>query len=433
VKYFHFRTWFGIGYVCILAMGCKQKPEENSNEQAAAASNKVNPCIENAFKALSIDMNAKIDVELMTDILTNEMYLIDFPPVKKIFDTEIKGKSVSFRPLLEKIKNGIDKRNPAITEFLCAAQQQNLFPALDPEAHQWIKRTLHHTYMLSRVTALMTSSVDFMGKIIAHVRSKKPQFGIRPGIAESAQDINKIAGDWFMPAKAVTMDAGIDVIMNYRKGLPNAPTGKDLKNDPTGLILNISEAVATDAFRGKHSNALSGIALIVNPSWKFKITPDTHFSQYEMEQEWSSLYETWNLAFVTANVNNLHIIYPKLLIPEVLDSTPEDYLMVRAEALWLTIHYHIFAMARKQVTQTINGKTTVVSAKPLNLVLPNRDKIAKVWGDINLKYAKAYVKKKNNKDLNDLSDVITIPASATVDNVLNDLKKKTEAFMNQRN
>ncbi len=344
------------------------------------------------FNALEIDLEAQADPILLADILKNDMYLDDFLPLGKLLEGVLQQKEISFKPMLEKISKALQKKHPAIVEFLCAAHQQQLFPKIDTEVRNMITRTLHHVYLLNKITSRMSVDPDFMEQIVAHLRAKRKLFGIRSGLFNSIKDVKRITGEWFSPAKTVTMDIGMNIVMAARKKTMALLVHQALKRNSLGVIINILEAVSADVVRGFYANGLAGIALTINPIKTSKITSDTHFIQYTMSQDWASLYETWNLAFVTGNINNLNLIYPKLLIPVLLDAEPADYLMIRIESLWLTINFQLFAQGRRQETRVINGVTTTVPAQKINRVMPNKDSLARLWGDINLKYAKDFIK-----------------------------------------
>jgi hypothetical protein len=105
-----------------------------------------------------------------------------------------------------------------------------------------------------------------------------------------------------------------------------------------------------------------------------------------------SLYETWNLAFITGTVNYLQIYYPKLLIPAVIAADPLSYLSNRATSLWMSLNFRQFA---------------AFSRKP-DLLIPGKSELAKLWGEINLRYAQELVEEETDKNLEDFEGSLDI-------------------------
>jgi hypothetical protein len=97
---------------------------------------------------------------------------------------------------------------------------------------------------------------------------------------------------------------------------------------------------------------------------------------YDYSQDWASLYESWNMAFV-AHCSNPQLLFSKLLIPQVINSKPEDYILNRAISLWLTLNFdHFHALEKKErVAPMLNDQAT------------------QLWGAIN----KSYGEKLNSK------------------------------------
>ena len=95
------------------------------------------------------------------------------------------------------------------------------------------------------------------------------------------------------------------------------------------------------------------------------------------------MYETWNLAFVTGVEENLHLIYPKLFMPAVLDAKEDEYLFNRVLSLWATAQFVILAKYHGKSQPSFTG----------------HEKLAAPWGELNAEYATRYVKKHNHADL----------------------------------
>jgi len=88
------------------------------------------------------------------------------------------------------------------------------------------------------------------------------------------------------------------------------------------------------------------------------------------------------MAFVINNVDNWDIVLPKLLIPSIIGSEPENFLGARIISLWLTLNHAFY--------RTYDKKS--VSAPK------NKNEMAKAWGKINKKYAFDLAKKETHED-----------------------------------
>ena len=168
------------------------------------------------------------------------------------------------------------------------------------------------------------------------------------------------------------------------------------------LTLNVMEAVVSENAHGYVDNAMTGVALAVNPPETVQIVGENNILEYAYPQEWVSLYETWNLAFVTGNVGYLNILLPKLLIPSVINAKPNEYLFHRAMALQTSINFFLYAK---------------VMQKP-NYEIPNKEALVQLWGEINYKYANEYVQNKNGVDLSYFSYML----GTTMENIWDNLK-----------
>ena len=64
------------------------------------------------------------------------------------------------------------------------------------------------------------------------------------------------------------------------------------------------------------------------------------------------LYESWNLAFILSNLEDLYILIPKLMTPSVLTAKPEYYITTRIASLWLSIN-HILLRRLNRINEII--------------------------------------------------------------------------------
>ena len=165
--------------------------------------------------------------------------------------------------------------------------------------------------------------------------------------------------------------------------------------------INILEATITEFNKGFIDNAFAGYVLkegckdsreedmvykkgpVLPYSYDskspFKVDhkKNNYWSSNGYSPEWKKLYESWNAAFVLSELDDLHLILPKLFIPSQIDINSKQYMFNRVFALWNTIN---FALYRKY-----DG----ISPTP---GLSNRVKMAQEWGKINKKHAKEYLK-----------------------------------------
>jgi hypothetical protein len=79
-----------------------------------------------------------------------------------------------------------------------------------------------------------------------------------------------------------------------------------------------------------------------DPFYRSLVDPTNAFPTIAFSQPWVSLYTSWNLAFVLGDLDDLHMLVPKLLIPSVLSATPANYMSTRTLALWLAGNSFIF-------------------------------------------------------------------------------------------
>ncbi|MBF0314209.1 MAG: hypothetical protein HQK52_12400 [Oligoflexia bacterium] len=144
------------------------------------------------------------------------------------------------------------------------------------------------------------------------------------------------------------------------------------------LILNILEAVGEDLLQGNRDNAHAGLVLATNPFSGTHLIEKTREYKHHFDPHWASLYETWNLAFITANIGDLRVLYPKLLIPSVINAAPEDYLYYRTLSLWLALKLYLYAKIKDQKEHREELK------------VPHSSELAQILGAINAKYADEY-------------------------------------------
>ena len=373
-------------------------------------------CVTKAFASLNIDDQMNSDPDLLKKILAEDMFLADLPSITTLLEKELRS-PLPLYPMIQKIRQGIYEKQPAIHEFLCAAIEKGIFPTAEKN-NPVVIRTLNHMYIFNIITKGLFDSPQLMVEVKEHFLKKRKMLGIDDRFLESFKDILKLSGGLFFTVKTKTMDWVFDAYEDKRK-VGNSFTAEETRVRQGGLVLNVIEAVVTDRAHGNHDNALAGVALAINPPKSVSIVGNNAAIEYELSQEWASLYETWNLAFITVNMDNLQLLYPKLLIPQVMNAPKNEYLFNRALALWTSINFYLFGKAVH---------------KP-DMDLPGKVELAKLWGPINLKYAKELVKKENNRDLKDFSILLTKPVteinSQIFEFILKNWKMGLARFTNQ--
>jgi len=389
--------------------------------------------IDQSIKAFGVDMNMKTDVKILCGVL-KEMRLNDFEtsylPMKSFFQESI-SKPQDLKPMLKSIKQGLINKHPAIVEFLEKALDEAW---LQPS--KYIQKSLHVAFVLEAMTAAMCNSNVFFQESLVHIRLKEREVGVdNRNLFKSVWNSGPSAGSFFATAKAISLDPAMayfrfrrDIdggkLTNYRvkklykKGemsfleykllLPLCK--KNACHCSDWLRMNIFEAGMTEYNNNFKENALA--AHVLNEDIKktchrevFKkvgVFPesdhgefyeslaekDNYFPSFSFTQEWVSLYETWNMAFILGELNNLDFLFPKLFIPSVINSKSENFLGARIISLWLSINNILF--------KNFDKSEKILGPK-------NRREMATAWGKINKKYAQKVFKEyvgKSDSELN---------------------------------
>ncbi len=134
------------------------------------------------------------------------------------------------------------------------------------------------------------------------------------------------------------------------------------KSGGNAVAINILEATWTDYKTGFKGNAKTGWILAKNKCGSPKHDERTGAGPsgwskdgkmiervYPFPTEWASLYQTWNMCFVTRFQDFLYVI-PKLLIPQVADyyEKPHNYIYNRAIALYIYLNFASFDYVEKK-------------------------------------------------------------------------------------
>jgi hypothetical protein len=397
-------TWLVRSCLMVLSMssliwlaGCQKSGDDSSklasqdipNEVSGLSVNDNLKCIDEAAAKLGIDLEMKSDVDLFRSVLEDDMKMADLGSLQATLQPHI-SESISLAPFLQKIRMGIATRHPAMGEFLCEAINNGLIAQVE-SGNPTITRAIHHTYLLELINQKMADEWEFMFEVNAHLMKKRQDMGISDEYLARFKDIYDSSNGLFFAAKMVTMDWVFEKFKSTRER--NVITEDELKGRQFRLVLNIMEAVFTERKNGFYDNALAGLALGMNPFSSASMPGKKRFIEYELPQIWVSLYESWNFAFITGNMKNMDIYYPKLLIPSVLLAESNHYIFYRGLALWPTLNFELF--------RKIEGGE--------DLETPNSQELTEKWGEINLKHAKYYTEKENGISLNNFSYILALP------------------------
>jgi len=376
--------------VAILSMrigiGWAQSKQGGKLRNLALHGGQENQCIRDVVRRLGVDEYEHTDPPLLQDILRNDMFLYDLECMKARLGEKL-TKQQSLHPMIAKVRNSIDKKHPMVAEFLCKALEEDLIPeVVDSDEKDIIKRTVHHTYLLELITKEMASDRQLMMEVQSHLLAARERLGLPSDFYDFAILFSSLTGQLFEAIKTKTLDwvfQQYGVIQDRGEILPAESQARS-----QGLTLNILEACIAENLNGFQNNAMAGIALAINPTEEVRVVGEERFLEYELSQDWVSLYESWNLAFITGNVQYLNLLYPKLLIPSVIDAEPDKYMFSRALSLWVSGNFFLFA----QITH---------KHEP---VVPNAHVLAKLWGEINSKKANAFLLEQKGIELDDCDD-----------------------------
>ncbi len=350
-------------------------PNRSKDVADVASAMSKNTCANALAQKLGIDWSWQTSPAELQDILDKDMYLADLKPLRAFLGTSLTSPQ-PLAPMMASIAQAFSNRFPAMQEFVCTMSKSNLVEVPTPQSRAQIKRMLSHTYLLDRIVSGMASKPELMTALHQHhLTVRRTKFGISDdNFMRTTIDMIRVSGELFEAVKGATVDAVYGSYELIRSGQQTAE--KTSSSQPFGITGNIMEAVAADLKGGNNSNALSGLAIALNPAKDAVSNPKTTRIEYDLSQEWNSLYETWNFAFITGHLPNLHLFYPKLLIPCMLNAPEKEYIFYRALALWPTLNFDMFAKGNK---------------KPL-VQMPHAKEISRAWSEMNLRYAKNYIR-----------------------------------------
>lgn len=373
--------------------------------------------IDHTVAALGLSYDMTTDVSIIREVL-REMRVHDlhtsYRPMQE-FLARVVSEPVDLGVMLAQVRWGLIAKAPAVVEFLGEALNQRWL-ARSPH----IRKAVHVAYLLEGFTAAMCNSPVFFDDYVEHVRSKQKDIGIdHEHLFKSFVKMLPSSLNFFGTAKAISLDmamvyfrvgrylggaevdeqaldelyaAGTISLLERKLLLPLCGTARCVCND--WLRVNIYEAGITEHQHGFRANAMAAHVLAEHvlaychresfrlrrvepegPTRDFYSTltgRDNYFPVVELNEDWKSLYLTWNMAFILGELPNLHYLFPKLLIPSVLCSKSDTFLGTRIVSLWISINSALL----------LNFHDVDTLAGP-----EHRQEMAAAWGEINRRHA----------------------------------------------
>jgi len=343
-----------------------------------------------------INLHIKTDPKLLQDILAHDFKIQEFDLAVSSLEEQLNHPQGLYT-FLNSIKEGIISKHPAIDEFLSEVVAKKLIgkDELTPER---IHRAIHTIYLHNCL--LEFGNIDHRNEcaFVGFQKEKRREFNVRKNAFLSWRDLYKSLKNIkpvYLRAFFVVKIKSVDFVIKYlfinriKTGIAKPVKGLYKLISWLALVVNIAEAVIADLISRNFANAMAGMILnLVFP--KFVRSKSTDYSKIEFgySQEWSSLYHTWNMAYVTGT-GVFHIIH-KLINPMVTNSETKDYMHNRVIALNNSLNFLMY-----------NGRTN-----PVYTPLQNTREIMRLWGSINLRYGKKLLadyylfrKKKNLKSV----------------------------------
>lgn len=318
-------------------------------------------CLDRLTENLGIHSEFYSNPKILESILKEDMMLFDQEDVAINILPKI-ATPILLDPMINTIKNAVLTKHAPVMNFVCIALAQGLIPQLSDEEKVYVVKTLNHTYLLEEITKLMRNDVNVMVRIRDFVLQKRAQLGMSNFVG-----IMRTSGDLFMSAKMTSMDIAMERFVRVRRA--NNFAWHEVLKTREGLRLNILEAISTDVSNSFNDNAIVGGALATEMPRRVYVDSDKRVLVYDITQRWMTMYETWNLSFITGNLTELQLLYPKLIMPSVINAQPRDYIFNRGLSLWLTSNFYLFAKIRGNDSS-----------------LPRGRELSELWGRLNRLY-----------------------------------------------
>ena len=371
---------------------------QKGNETFSGSLGDPGHCVQEVMRRLSLDKFNHTDPLLLQDILLKDMYLLDVEASGEILDSVkfLLGDALTMEkplvPMITSVRETIENEHPMIVEFLCRALEEELIPEVKETGDEEgvIARSVHHAYLLDAITMEMASDWHFMVEIKDHLLAIRETIGLPTDLMSFVCTLYALTGQLFEPIKAKTMDWIFEEKTRILERGQILPSEVDALI--SGLSFNILEACIAENLNGYEDNAMAGMTLYLNPAETVRMDGDKLFLEIELSLNWIKLYESWNLAFITGNVQYLNLLYPKLLIPAVINAAPRNYMFRRAVALWLSANFFLFAQALQKPDHPI----------------PNEHALTQLWGSINREHAAELMLEWKNEPLDNYKYLLGI-------------------------
>ena len=270
------------------------------------------------------------------------------------------------------VKCDLVERHTPLSQLLALADLDGV--TSNPKVQATAKQVAHHAFVLDALVGLLIDDADFSKEVRRHFYHQRSAKGITLG------RIRKLAGT-FGAVKAATIDMVFRPALGMVLGLERTRSWGKLGTldflawSKSGVPLNITEAMVTEAMGAAYDNALAGFRLAATTASGGRIGGDKKELLLDYPKGWTELYESWNLLFVFSNLEDPDLLIAKLLIPSLTSAESEQYIYRRTLALWVTIQTYLFL------------KDQGVPPANLGIDPAQADAIKKLWGSINRQYS----------------------------------------------
>ena len=215
----------------------------------------------------------------------------------------------------------------------------------EEEGNNIIPDVIGYTMVLQNLTKESADDYEFLEELYYTVKKRRKELGAFKELP------------LFHKVKLLSIEVPFLRYFRYYKTRVIEP-----KSGSFTIAMNIIEATWADYKCGIKGNAKAGIILAKNKCGLKEVDQNTGAGpsgwsedgkmierSYPFPTEWASLYQTWNMCFVTRFEDFLYII-PKLLIPQVADyyDKPRNYMYNRAIALYLYLNFSSFDYLEKK-------------------------------------------------------------------------------------
>ncbi|MCP3925887.1 MAG: hypothetical protein GY714_25245 [Desulfobacterales bacterium] len=292
--------------------------------------------------------------------------------------TDISGYLLPYDIDNAKLEAFIDKiaetaeENPYLMNFLNQTKGktfENLFNKVEKEGDRVLPDVISYALVLDRLTFAMSDDWKILETCKNIWISEKEKVDLKKYL------------NLFEIAKITTIEYRIGSYIDYHKT-------REIPSYSSKVMLpvNIMEAVITDKVNGFNNNAIAGLVLTKNPSGNLINDPKTGSGPTTWSEDgktieyrpplplqWSNLYATWNMAFVS-QYENFPYFFCKLLVPQVnaFQEHPEGYLYNRV----LSLNTHIYFTLFERIDNEIAG---------IEGIKWNDDDLTAQWGEVNKK------------------------------------------------